>query len=120
MSANKIVMLIVVLALAYWAYMNFGTPEVKVEVDPYAKGKSMFDVSKYDEALAAYTQALKDKPDDKRAVESRFNVARCLEQLKRDSEAKAAYKAFAEKYPKHELADKARKRVEAYDLQNVK
>jgi len=118
---NKAVILVLALGIGYWLYMNVGATDVNVEMNPYDEAAGLFQALQYESAIAAYRRGLETDPDSPRAKDAKFKIARSLEQLKRDSEALAAYRAYLKEYPDGgEFSKKAKDRIERYQLQGVK
>lgn len=123
MTLKNIIILLVVVAAAYFAYDRFA-PKDKIndtvnnaEVDPYTKGATAFTGGMWDQVIEHYSAALADKPDDPRAVDAQKRIARALEKKKETTKAIAAYKAFIAKYPNDPETQKFKDRVEKMELQ---
>jgi tetratricopeptide (TPR) repeat protein len=97
--------LVVGLASPAWA-----AGPLEVDHPLVAKGRAAYDAGKYEDALAAFEEAKKERPDDP-AVE--YNRAVTLAQLGRVAEAKSALQRVTESN-RPELQEKA-----WYDLGNV-
>lgn len=114
--------LLVIAALAgagYFAYVQWGGSQKLAQVtasDPYEAAALKFGGGLFQEAADLYEQALAAEPDDARAVEAEFRVARCYEQLKQHDNARRRYIAFADKHPTDANAPLARERAQKLEL----
>lgn len=119
MTLKNIVILVVIAAVGYIAYVKF-VPQEKVneavgnatEVDHYTKGAAAFTGGLWDQVIEHYTAALKEAPDDERATEAEARVARAYEKTKQTDKAIAAYEAFIAKHPTNENVREFQKRVD--------
>ena len=89
------------------------TPSLR-DVDPYARGKAALMGNKEEEAIKAYEQALDENPDDERAADAYYGIAKAHDALKEDTEALEAYRTFIDRYPRDRRVSQAQKRVEFY------
>ena len=118
MTLKNIVIILVLAAGAYFAYVNFVPQETVNEAvegakpDHYTKGATAFTGGMWDQVIEHYTAALADEPGDKRSVEAEKRIARALEKNKETTKAIAAYKAFIAKHPNDPKTQKFKARVE--------
>lgn len=84
-------------------------------ISPYAKGEALFQVFKYEGALAAFRQGLKRDPKNSSAPMARYRVAECLKRLGKEREALGQYRRFLGRYPNHRMAGQAQKWVTVLD-----
>ncbi len=82
------------------------------EVSPYTKGRTLFGLFKYEEALAQFKKGLKEDPESKSASLARYRIAECYKKLKQPKKAIKAYQTYLKKYPDGDLAAQAKKQVE--------
>lgn len=84
------------------------TPPKAPDLERYTEASLLLHREAYAEALAAFERLLSKHPDTRLAPEAHYWRARCLEQLDRPSEAKAAYEALLKRYAKSGWAADAR------------
>ncbi|MDH3583628.1 MAG: tetratricopeptide repeat protein [Phycisphaerae bacterium] len=122
LTIGRIIILAAIAAGGYWAWTEFGQAKVEnAQLDPYDKAESLFVASAYEKALTAYGAALNQAPSDPRAVRAKFRVARCLDQLRRYSEALKTYREFVASRPNEkDMVATAKERIQAYEIKGIK
>jgi tetratricopeptide (TPR) repeat protein len=128
MTVQNIVILIVLAAGGYYAYTKFGGQEKvnqaidSAKVDHWQKAEGAFTGGLWQDVITHYEAALKEKPDDPRAAEAEFRIARAHDRLKHDSEAMKLYQAFLAKHPNYNPEDRKiiQARIETYKGLGVK
>ena len=78
------------------------------DLERYTEASLLLHREAYAEALAAFDRLLSKHPDTRLAPEAHYWRARCLEQLDRPNEAKAAYEVLLKRYAKSGWAADAR------------
>jgi tetratricopeptide (TPR) repeat protein len=81
------------------------------DVDPYTKAGRLYTALQYEDALAAYQQAIASNMKHDDVAQARFRVGRCYHKLKKHPQAKAAYKAFIKLHPTDKNAAQANKYI---------
>lgn len=121
LTIGRILLIAALLGGGYFVYVQWGGNEklkATMQADPYDAANLKFTGGLYQEASDLFRQALAEAPDDPRAVEAEFRIARCCEQLKLHDQARGLYLAFAEKHPTHANAPLARERARKLELLN--
>jgi TolA-binding protein len=119
LTIGRILLIVALAGAGYFAYMQWGGNQKLAEVsaaDPYEAAALKFGGGFFQEAADLYEQAIAAEPDDARAVEAEFRVARCYEQLKQHDNARRRYLAFADKHPTDPNAPLARERAQKLEL----
>ena len=98
--------------------LKLGPDEKKADdtVDLYARATMEFQGVQYKDAYADFKQAIAAAPNDTRAPTAAFNMAKCLEEIRKPDEALQAYKDFVAKYPSSDQAATAKQRIEKLTL----
>ena len=119
LTIGRILVIVALLGAGYFAYIQWGGNQKLAEVaaaDPYEAAALKFGGGLFQDAADLYEKAIAAEPDDARAVEAEFRIARCHEQLKHNAEARQRYLAFAEKHPTDPNAPTARERAQKLEL----
>ena len=119
MSIKGFVVLAVLVGGGIWAWNHFKVGD-NLDINPYTAADAYFTPGVYDKALEAYRKAIADQPHHEDVSVARFRIAICLQKLERHPEALRAYQAFLKQYPQHELAGRAGKFIQKYELEGVK
>ncbi|MCX5662780.1 MAG: tetratricopeptide repeat protein [Planctomycetota bacterium] len=124
MSIFRLLVIVVVLAAVIGGALHFagvikisssGVEQVQgpaIPGDPFTEADTKFFANKFDEALAAYKQAVEKKPDDERVANAMYRIGKCYEETNHPEDASKAFKEFITKFPKNDNARKAEERIE--------
>ena len=77
----------------------------------YSSAEQYYKLGYYDAAAVYYNVILDEHYDSRFSPTAQFYLGECYRHAKKEAEALEAYKKMIEKYPKHDLAEKASQRI---------
>lgn len=85
----------------------------------YFAGRTRMRLARYGQAIAIFQRAIKTWPKSDRVDEAYYWIGFCYEQSRVNDQAIVWYKAFLQKYPNHQWAALAKRRLDTLEAQNL-
>jgi outer membrane protein assembly factor BamD (BamD/ComL family) len=113
MTVRRVILLLIVGSLGVWVLASYRAQRpVAPPLDPYGRGEWYYLASQYDEAVAAYHDAIRGEMDEAKERDARFKIARSYHQGGRYAQALSAYEDFMRRYPHSDEANRAQGHIE--------
>jgi TolA-binding protein len=105
---------------AYMATKGLAAPQKEwAEPAVYFAARTRMRMARFPPAVALLQRAIKTWPNSPRVDEATYWIGFCYERAEVSDQAIAWYKAFLQKYPKHEWAAQAKRRLDTLEAQNL-
>lgn len=113
MNVKRFVLYGIVGCIAVWVLASYrANKAVAPPLDPFGRAEWYYFASEYEDAAAAYQEALRIGLDEPKAKDARFKWARSLHEGGKYHQALSAYDDFIRRYPTSDEANRAQGHIE--------